>query len=317
VCRELARAVFQYFASRAHILRAVPDLAVLTVDEVRHFLAEGCLWNYDPDSVFGHGGFKPVVGEAQKEPGSDNIHMEDGTEDAAAADVPSQREPVREANVSVEQIVIALRQRVDQNPHRSQQRPDSPFRAMLVTLAERDDRAAVENAAVHSILRKLFYEAQVCPALTRPLCETLIPFCGSAQVLYLEGFYQAAEVKYSASILLVHTARALHPVASESQESVASYLTQLESVSYANSAMCVIHRSPPHHRRKVAAPVESKPRASAPSVADVVCGGASLSAALDCIDRSLALWPTPTATWRRILVLEKLHRYASSAVGFV
>jgi hypothetical protein len=137
------------------------------------------------------------------------------------------------------------------------------------------------------------------------------------QVLFLEGFYQAAEVKYSASILLVHTARVLHPIASESQESVASYLTQLESVCNANSAMCVIHRSPPHHRRKVAPlPVESKSTASAPSVADVVCGGDSQSAALDHIDRSLALWPTPTAIWRRILVLEKLHRYARSDVGF-
>jgi uncharacterized protein YcgL (UPF0745 family) len=103
--------------------------------------------------------------------------MDDGNEDAAAADVATRSEPVREANVSVEQIVIALRQKVDQNPHRSQQRPDSPFRAMLVTLAERDDRAAVENAAVHSVLRKQFYEAQVCPALTRSLCETsLYPF---------------------------------------------------------------------------------------------------------------------------------------------
>jgi hypothetical protein len=137
-----------------------------------------------------------------------------------------------------------------------------------------------------------------------------------AQVLYLEGFYQAAEVKYSASILLVHTARALHPVASESQESVASYLTQLESVCYANSAMCVIHRSPPHHRRKVAPRVESKSPASAQSVADVVSGGISLNTALDHINRSLALWPTPTAIWRRILVLEMLHRYASSALGF-
>jgi hypothetical protein len=160
--------VFQYFASRAHILRALPDLAVLTVDEVRHFLAEGCLWNYDPDSVFGRGGFSSATGEVRKEPGagSDNIHMDDGTEDAAAADALTQREPVREANVSAEQIIAALRQKVDQNAFQSQQRQDSPFRAMLATQAERDDRALVENAAVHSILRKLFYEAQVCPALS-------------------------------------------------------------------------------------------------------------------------------------------------------
>jgi hypothetical protein len=143
----------------------------------------------------------------------------------------------------------------------------------------------------------------------------LKPRYGFVQVLFLEGFYQAAEVKYSASILLVHTARAVHPVDSGSQDRVATYLTQLESVCYANSAMCVIHRSPPHHRRKVAPHVESKSHASAQSVADVVSGGTSLSAALDCIDRSLALWLTPTATWRRILVLEKLHRYARSDVG--
>jgi hypothetical protein len=168
VCRELARAVFQYFASRAHILKAVPDLAVLTVDEVRQFLAEGCLWNYDPDSVFGLGGSTPAAGEVPKEPGvgSDNIYMEDSTEDATAADAPTQREPVRDANVSAEQIIAALRQKVDQNAFQSQQRQDSPFRAMLATHAERDDRALVENAAVHSILRKLFYEAQVCPALS-------------------------------------------------------------------------------------------------------------------------------------------------------
>jgi hypothetical protein len=143
-------------------------LAVLTVDEVRHFLAEGCLWNYDADGVFGHGGPKPVVGEARMEPGagSDNIHMDDGTEDAAAAGAPSRSEPVREANVSVEQIVASLRQKADQEAFQSQQRQDSPFGTVLAALAERDDRALVENAAVHSILRKLFYEAQVCPALS-------------------------------------------------------------------------------------------------------------------------------------------------------
>lgn len=158
VVRELARAVASLFESRAHILKAVADLSVITSEEVRNFLADGSLWARDPSTIFGGGNVQPGASTAGvKANSADNIHMEDGTEGAAAEDALGGT-----GDVSVEVIVSAVRRLIAEHSQKPRKLCDSVFATLLSNLTAGEVSNTVEVTAILTMLRRLFYEAQVC-----------------------------------------------------------------------------------------------------------------------------------------------------------
>lgn len=126
------------------------------------------------------------------------------------------------------------------------------------------------------------------------------------QVLYLEGFHQSAAAKYCACTLLVQAARTTE------DDAITTYLTRVEAICYANSAVCMLHKSAPRQYRDTTLSASTSHR-RATSVRDLIGedsgrGAQAQQSMLHFIDRAVVLWPVAPVLWRRILVLEHLHR---------
>jgi hypothetical protein len=68
VTREVRTALRRYFGDRAHLLRDVPDLAVLQGSEVRAFAHDGSLWHLEQhhEVLADAGGLNPVLAQTRQ-----------------------------------------------------------------------------------------------------------------------------------------------------------------------------------------------------------------------------------------------------------
>lgn len=168
-------------------------------------------------------------------------------------------------------------------------------------------------------------------------------------MLYLEAFYQSAESKYAATILLIEAVRELLllgrcaaiPLDSSTDNSksnnnasnssscsvevILSYLTQLSSACYINTAVCLVQHTitsaklvqSAHDPSPPSLPPSSAPSAEiavpAPkSVIELVGDASFLDTPLAWCKQGLALCDTLPGRLRLLLVLEKMHRYIAA-----
>lgn len=166
VSRELLRCMRTFFTSRAHILKAVPDLAVIGVAEVNNFLAEGSLWQDDLFSSLQleDSAVKATVlnGEACM---AESIHMDEATDSAKNPD--SGGAP----DIPVSALVHALQRQVCELL-KMKTTGDSPAGVLLSRLqkdfsCDKGAHCPQEKVSLYAALaglhlcRRLFYEAQV------------------------------------------------------------------------------------------------------------------------------------------------------------
>jgi hypothetical protein len=159
VDRELARAVRRYFAPRSHILKEVPDLAVLTVAEVRNFLSESYSVEQDPGVVFQLDECRPnpaVSAEAQQ------LHVDDGSTSTRAAAGYTTGEDASAVEVTAGVLQSTIERLVREHVQKGKSATaSSPFAALSSSECGQGGAAKLCAAAALQILRGLFYEAQV------------------------------------------------------------------------------------------------------------------------------------------------------------
>ena len=158
--RELARSLQSFFRSHKHLLKEVADLAVVTTEEVRNFLAEGAVWELDLTAIFGTTAIHTTntsipPGEVKAGDHNESIHMEDHISSHTAA------APCVGLNVTVEDIIQVL-QRFMREHSSTTTNTTSPYAILLKSL--RDYHYPPNTLLVVvllQIIRKLFSEAQV------------------------------------------------------------------------------------------------------------------------------------------------------------
>lgn len=159
-----------FFSARANILKAVPDLAVICVPEVKNFLAEGSLWLDDQHLVRLFGDTtkqaETVGGNGSNNAGNnapDSIHMDEGSDNAKNADRNDA------LNVTVAALVDCLELHM-QEALTVKKPTDSPCSVLLSRQQkERSTDATTDRGklclyaalAGLQMCRKEFYEAQV------------------------------------------------------------------------------------------------------------------------------------------------------------
>lgn len=164
--RELARAVRHYFAPRGHILKEVPDLAVLTAAEVQNFLSEGFAAEQEPSVVFQLD--TPQVTAVSMV--AQQLHVEDGS-------VASERAASSAGEGAAGEVSAAVLQgTIERLVHEHVQKgklatSSSPFVALLASEFGQGGADKLCAAAALQILRQLFYEAQVSDK--NKLCEVI------------------------------------------------------------------------------------------------------------------------------------------------
>lgn len=161
-------------------------------------------------------------------------------------------------------------------------------------------------------------------------------------MLYLEAFYQSAEVKYAATLLLIEAVKNLLKQYTEGTSSapskaeeeregavfphqiaamplpvldIADYLTQLAAACYINTSVCLVQHTitlkllQPAHSNGSSMESSADPMTAPHAVSDVVGDASLLSSPLEWCRQGLALCDTLPARLRLLIVLEKMHRY--------
>ena len=181
VSREVAHSVLSFFSSKAHLLQAIPDLAVITSSEVNNMLQEGSVHTAEVTILLVQmdGTEKDPMASGESESINSALaadvsclHVD---EDRSHAESAVGVKATSAGNISCNAISGALRQCVTSNAiigksGVSCKTVGTPFSTLLNATRAILQRIALDSEHLHNVLlvlvglnivRKLFYEAQV------------------------------------------------------------------------------------------------------------------------------------------------------------
>ena len=179
--REVAHSVLSFFSSKAHLLQAIPDLAVITSSEANNMLQEGSVHTAEVTALLVQ---MDGTVEDPMASGVSESNMSSMAADVSCLHVDEDRSTAGSAavvkissagNVSCDAIAGALLQYVTSNTiigksGVSSKAVGSPFSILLNATRTILQRIALDSEHLHNVLlvlvglnivRKLFYEAQV------------------------------------------------------------------------------------------------------------------------------------------------------------
>ena len=181
VSREVAHSLLSFFSSKAHLLQAIPDLAVLTSSEVNNMLQVGSVHTAEVTTLLAQmdGTEKDPIASGDSESIMSSmaadvscLHVD---EDRSTAESAAETKVTSAGNISCDAIAGALRQYVTSNTiigksGVSSKAVGSPFSILLNATRTILQPMALNSEHLHHVLvvlaglnivRKLFYEAQV------------------------------------------------------------------------------------------------------------------------------------------------------------